>query len=159
MTRPKIKQAGSVKAGGLGKTVENSLKIIIQSKKMWYLLEADGEKEGRGKQRNAFFFFFNWFLIQTIWRANWQSQQRSKIADLEGRPHLLVCCTLLRFPKRFHAAFQLERSCIRASHNQLWGLTAPVWNILLDTYKACSRLLLYVVATHQVLTATIPMGS
>lgn len=34
MTRPKIKQAGSVKAGGLGKTVENSPKIIMQSKKM-----------------------------------------------------------------------------------------------------------------------------
>lgn len=56
MTRPKIKQAGSMKARGLGKTVENGPKIIIQFKKMWYLLEADGEKEGREKQRNAFFF-------------------------------------------------------------------------------------------------------
>lgn len=64
MTRPKIKQAGSVKAGGLGKTVENSPKIITQSKKMWYrLVEADGEKEGRGKQSNDLWKGCIFFLL------------------------------------------------------------------------------------------------
>lgn len=71
-------------------------------------------------------------------KLNIYGQQNYKIAGLED-------CTNSINVSNATLLSQKTLCCVLGGeklHKQLWGLTAPVWNILLDTYQACSRLLL-----------------